>query len=202
MALRTCNRSAVFIDKDGTLIDNLPYNTDPTRIRLSDGAGEALHALMQLGLALVVVSNQQGIARGWLSERDLHAARERIALLLSACEVRLDDFYWCPHWPWSCRGRLAFACSCRKPAPGMLLRAAAKHGLDLSSSWMVGDILDDVEAGRRAGCRTVLIDNGNETEWQCGPLRHPHRLVPDLRTAADVIAAEIAAEFRPATVLP
>ncbi len=186
-----CGRPAVFLDKDGTLIDNLPYNTDPARIRLSIGAGEALYALCQLGFALVVVSNQHGIALGRLCDSDLCAARDRIALLLAAHHVRLDGFYWCPHWPWSCYGRLAFACTCRKPAPGMLLRAAADHALDLRSSWMVGDILDDVEAGRRAGCRTVLIDNGNETEWQCGPLRHPHRLAPDLRAVANLIAAAI-----------
>ena len=181
-------RPAVFIDKDGTLVDNLPYNRDPARISLCSGAGEALHMLAQLGHALVVVSNQQGIACGRLGERDLREACDRIAVLLAAHQVRLDGFYWCPHWPWSCRGRLAFACACRKPAPGMLLRAADELGLDLQASWMVGDILDDVEAGRRAGCRTLLIDNGNETEWCCGPLRRPHRLVPDMMAAAAVIA--------------
>lgn len=186
MALK--GRPAVFLDKDGTLVDNLPYNTNPAHIALCRGAGEALHALAQQGFALIVVSNQQGIARGWLADHDLSRARERIAILLAAYDVRLDGFYWCPHWPWSCKGRLGFACTCRKPAPGMLLRAAAEHALDLSSSWMVGDILDDIEAGRRAGCRTVLIDNGNETEWRCSPLRHPHRLAPDLMTAARLIA--------------
>lgn len=182
-------RPAIFLDKDGTLVDDLPYNANPARITLCKGAGEALQALARLGYALVVVSNQQGIARGWLSDRDLCRARERIAALLAAYDVRLDGFYWCPHWPWSCKGRLAFACACRKPAPGMLLRAADEHGLALAASWMVGDILDDIEAGRRAGCRTVLIDNGNETEWRCSPLRRPHRLAPDLLSAAQMIAA-------------
>ena len=185
---RPC-RPAVFLDKDGTLIDDLSYNADPARITLCRGAGEALQELAKLGYALVVVSNQQGIARGWLSDRDLCRIRERIAVLLAAYDVRLDGFYWCPHWPWSCMGRLAFACDCRKPAPGMLLRAASEHGLSTKASWMVGDILDDIEAGRRAGCRTVLIDNGNETEWRCSPLRRPHRLATDLPGAARMIAS-------------
>ncbi len=182
-------RPAVFLDKDGTLIDDLPYNANPARITLCEGAGDALQALARRGYALVVVSNQQGIARGWLSDRDLCRARDRIAALLAAHDVRLDGFYWCPHWPWSCKGRLAFACDCRKPAPGMLVRAASEHGLALTASWMVGDILDDIEAGRRAGCRTVLIDNGNEGEWRCNPLRRPHRLAPDLVSAAQMITA-------------
>lgn len=181
-------RPAVFIDKDGTLVEDLPYNTNPARIALCARAGEALHALAQAGFALVVVSNQHGIARGWLSEHDLYRMRERIVTLLDAYDVRLDGFYWCPHWPWSCKGHLAFACACRKPAPGLLLRSAAEHALDLSASWMVGDILDDIEAGRRAGCRTVLIDNGNETEWLCSAMRHPHRLATDLGDAARLIA--------------
>ena len=189
MALKRQRRPAVFLDKDGTLVDNLPYNADPARIALCRGAGDALLALAQQGYALVVVSNQQGIARGRLSEQDLHAARERIARLLAAHQVKLDGFYWCPHWPWSCKGSLAFACDCRKPAPGLLLHAAAELVLDLSSSWMVGDILDDIEAGRRAGCHTILLDNGNETEWRCNPLRRPHRLAPDLATAAGLITA-------------
>ncbi len=181
-------RPAVFIDKDGTLIDDLPYNTDPARITLTAGAGAALQRLAAHGYALVVVSNQQGIARGWLCDADLHLARDRIAQLLDAYRVTLAGFYWCPHDAWSCRGRLAWACACRKPAPGMLLQAAADLALDLGSSWMIGDILDDVEAGRRAGCRTVLIDNGNETEWHCTVQRQPHRIAANLGIAARMIA--------------
>ncbi len=181
------SRPAVFIDKDGTLIDDLPYNTDPARITLTDDAGTALQLLAARGYALVVVSNQQGIARGWLRDADLRIARERIAQLLDDYAVRLTGFYWCPHDAWSCRGRLAWACACRKPAPGMLLQAAADLALDLGSSWMVGDILDDVEAGRRAGCRTVLIDNGNETEWRCTVQRQPHRIAANLGIAARLI---------------
>lgn len=197
---------AVFLDKDGTLIDNVPYNADPARIRLTRGAGPALRTLQRLGFRLLVVSNQSGIARGLIDESAMAGVRERIDQLLLQDEVRLDGFYYCPHGPQASDeqaacdtntasqdselrlARYALACDCRKPAPGMLLRAARDYGLALPQCWMVGDILDDVEAGRRAGCRTVLIDNGNETEWIDSPLRRPHWRAQDLPEAARQIA--------------
>lgn len=178
---------AVFLDKDGTLVENLPYNADPERIRLAHGAGVALRQLRQAGFRLFLVSNQSGIARGLIAEDAMAGVRERIAQLLRPDDVALDGFYYCPHWPHGRVAHLAHVCDCRKPAPGMLLRAAREHDVALGDSWMVGDILDDVEAGRRAGCRTVLIDNGNETEWMDGPLRRPHWRARDLRQAARLI---------------
>lgn len=181
-------KRAVFIDKDGTLIDDVPFNIDPGKIRLASGAGIALRRLQSLGFRLVVVTNQPGIARGLFAESAIDVVRETIALLLRQHDVTLDTFLYCPHWPQGRVARFAYACDCRKPRPGMLLSAAHEMGLQLEWSWMVGDILDDIEAGRRAGCRTVLIDNGNETEWRIDPLRHPHRLARDLVQAADIIA--------------
>lgn len=188
MAVTPSAARAVFLDKDGTLIDDVPHNADPDRIRLSAGAGEALHLLRTLGYRLIVVSNQPGIARGLIPEPAMAAVRQRIDELLAPHDVALDGFYYCPHWPHGRLSRHAFACDCRKPRPGLLRRAAAEHGIDAAHSWMVGDILDDVEAGRRAGCRTLLIDNGNETEWLLGPMRRPHRLARDLRHAAHIVA--------------
>lgn len=178
---------AVFLDKDGTLVENLPYNADPARIRLADSAGDALRRLRQAGFRLFVVSNQSGIARGLIDEAAMTGVYERITQLLRHDDVGLDDFYYCPHWPRGPVAQFARACDCRKPAPGMLLRAAREHGLTLADSWMIGDILDDIEAGRRAGCRTVLIENGNETLWQQGLLRRPHWRVRNLREAAGII---------------
>ncbi len=185
---------AVFIDKDGTLIDDLPYNVDPERIRLSDGAGDALRSLQARGFLLIVITNQSGIARGRIPEPAMAGVHARIADLLAVEGVALDGFYYCPHWPHGRLARHAFACDCRKPRPGLLLRAAAEHGIATDQSWMIGDILDDVEAGRRAGCRTLLIDNGNETEWVLGPLRRPHRLARDLSQAAHIIAQQLRTE--------
>ena len=183
---------AIFIDKDGTLVDDIPFNVDPQRIRLAEGAGHALRRLQGMGYRLIVVTNQSGVARGLFAEHAMDAVRDRLAELLAAHEVALDGFEYCPHWPHGRVARHAFACNCRKPLPGMLLHAADKMRLDLKASWMIGDILDDIEAGRRAGCRTILIDDGNETQWRIDHLRHPHRLARDLTHAADIIEDQAA----------
>jgi histidinol phosphatase-like enzyme len=99
----------------------------------------------------------------------------------------VHGFYWCPHDPAGNVPRYATECTCRKPMPGLLLKAAQEHGIDSSRSWMIGDILNDVEAGRRAGCRTALIDNGNETEWQWSALRSPDVLAGSFLAAARAI---------------
>jgi D-glycero-D-manno-heptose 1,7-bisphosphate phosphatase len=177
-------RAAVFLDKDGTLIEDVPYNVDPARITLAPGAPEALHALQETGFALVVISNQSGAARGYFRPPALGRVEREIRNQLRHRGITIDGFYWCTHHPQGRVPSLAFECVCRKPRPGMLRRAASELGLDLEASWMVGDILNDVEAGRRAGCRAVLIDNGNETEWLAGPWREPDLVVHDLREAA------------------
>ena len=169
---------AVFIDKDGTLVENLPYNVDPARIALARGASECVAALAAHGYRIFVVSNQPGVGLGLFPQEKLKGVEARLKRLLPA----LEGFYWCPHAPEA-------RCGCRKPAPGMLERAAREHGVELAQSWMIGDILDDVEAGRRAGCRTILLDNGNETEWRPGEARAPHFVVASLAQAAAIIGA-------------
>jgi histidinol-phosphate phosphatase family protein len=181
---------AIFLDKDGTLVENIPYNIDPELIELSWHAASALQIFQQLGYALFVVTNQPGIAKGLFTESALEPVRLRLSEHLAQYGVILDGFYYCPHSPDGAISRYAIRCTCRKPMPGMLLQAARDHGIDLLHSWMIGDILHDVEAGRRAGCRTVLIDNGNETEWKSSELRTPHFTAPDLYVAAQLIAAE------------
>jgi histidinol-phosphate phosphatase family protein len=182
--------AAVFLDKDGTLIKDVPYNVDPTLIQLMDGAGEALRRLHGAGYKLIVVSNQSGVARGLFPESALCAVRDRIRGLLATYGVSLDGFYYCPHHPDGSVPEYAVECACRKPAPGLVLRAAAEHGVDVARSWFVGDILNDVEAGRRAGCRTILLDNGNETEWELGRMRLPDCVVTDLRAAANCVLCD------------
>lgn len=176
--------AAVFLDKDGTLVEDVPYNVDPALIRLTAGAGLALRKLSGAGYKLIVVSNQSGVARGLFPESALARTEERLGTLLAEYGVRLDGFYYCPHHPEGSVAEYAVECVCRKPAPGMLLKAAAEHGIALGRSWMVGDILNDVEAGRRAGCSTILLDNGNETEWQLNRLRLPDCIAGDLDAAA------------------
>jgi histidinol-phosphate phosphatase family protein len=180
-------RRAVFLDKDGTIIENLPYNVDPERIRLNPGAEEGLSRLHRAGYLLFVVSNQAGVARGYFPESALGAVEARLRELLAAVGVPLAGFAYCPHHPEGSVEGFAMACECRKPAPGMILRLSAEHGIDPGGSWMVGDILDDVQAGRGAGCRTILIDNGNETKWILSPDREPHYRASDLADAARYI---------------
>ena len=182
------SKRAVFLDKDGTLIDNLPYNVDPRRISLCNGAGAALRLLARLDYHLIVVSNQDGVAHGHFPEAALEPVRHRLADLLFREQLELDGFYYCPHHPDGKLAQYALDCLCRKPMPGMLLQAAREHEINLQASWMIGDILHDVEAGNRAGCRTVLIDNGNETEWRLGSNRLPTRVVTDIYAAAVSIA--------------
>lgn len=167
----------MFVDKDGTLVVNVPYNVDPERIALTPGAEQGLARLTGTGYRVIVVSNQPGAALGVFAETALKNVETRLGEL-----VPLDGFYYCPHAPDE-------GCGCRKPQPGLLERAAREQDIDLSSSWMIGDILDDIEAGRRAGCRTILLDVGNETEWLLNDERSPHHIARDLSEAADIIAA-------------
>jgi D-glycero-D-manno-heptose 1,7-bisphosphate phosphatase len=178
---------AAFVDKDGTLVENVPYNVDPARILLLPGAAEGVRALYETGYCVIVVSNQSGVAQGLFTEAALDPVAQRLHALLRACGVPLTGFYYCPHHPQGTVSAYAKPCRCRKPGPGLIECAAREHSIDLQRSWMIGDILDDVEAGRRAGCQTLLIDNGGETEWIWSPLRVPHYQAPDLLQAARII---------------
>lgn len=172
---------AVFVDKDGTLVEDQPYNVDPARMCFTAGALDGLRLLHAQGFRIVVVTNQPGVALGYFDLNALLRLRQALARRLARAGVPLTGFYACPHAPGTAAEP---ACSCRKPAPGLFHQAARAHGLDLARSWMVGDILDDVEAGQRAGCRSVLLDVGNETVWKSGPWRTPHARAANLHEAA------------------
>ena len=180
---------AVFIDKDGTLLDDVPWNVDPRHMRLAPGAFDALRLFASLDVPLFVISNQSGVALGKFERHALDRVEARLHELAAQAGARFAAIYWCPHHPQGIVPEYARACDCRKPAPGMLVRAAREHGVDLARSWFIGDILDDVEAGHRAGCRSVLIDNGNETEWLRGEGREPDIVVKDMHEAAKAIVA-------------
>jgi D-glycero-D-manno-heptose 1,7-bisphosphate phosphatase len=182
-------RPTVFLDTYGTLLDNLGYDVDLDAVALARGAGGALRALKARGFLLIVVSNQPGVALGRFSPRALGSVEQRIQELLAPSGVALDAFYYCPHLPQTANVRYAVRCLCRKPQPGLVRRAALDWEIDLRRSWLVGDILDDVEAGNRAGCRSVLIHNGHETEWRLGAYREPGDRARSLRHAAHLILA-------------
>ncbi len=179
---------AIFLDKDGTLIVDVPYNVNPTQIELYPDAGPALQRMQLAGYQLVVISNQSGIAQGYFTESALPAVWERIADLFAPFGVVFSGFYYCPHDPLGTVSHYVMTCDCRKPKPGMLQRAVQELHLNLSESWMIGDILHDVEAGNRAGCRTMLVNRGNETDWIGGPYRTPTLTVNSLQEAADQLA--------------
>ncbi len=178
---------AIFLDKDGTLVENVPYNVDPAKIKLTPNAEQGLSLLHDAGFQLIVVTNQSGIARGYFTEADLKPVETRLEEMLDGFGVTFGGFYYCPHHPDGSVRRYAVHCDCRKPRAGLVERAAREHGLDLNECWLIGDILDDVEAAHNAGCHAVLLDNGNETEWVYSPLRLPDYSARDLWEAARVI---------------
>lgn len=180
-------KKAIFLDKDGTLVYDIPYNVDPSRVRFNDGAIAALRKFKQHDYLLIVVSNQSGVAHGYFSEQTLRALGTHINETLGRRGLKLDDFRYCPHHPAGKIAAYSMDCTCRKPKPGLILESAQKFDIDLSHSWMIGDILNDVEAGNRAGCRTILINNGNETEWDLADNRKPTAIVGNLLEAAEVI---------------
>lgn len=182
------SRRAVFLDRDGTLVHPRHYPSRPEDLVLFDGIGPGLRTLQDAGFLLILITNQSGIARGLFTVADLERMHQHLRDQLERLSVRLDGIYFCPHHEDGSIPALSFACDCRKPQPGMLLRAAADHSLDLSCSWFVGDILDDVEAGHRAGCRTILVDLGTEPSPST-PGRRPDFIARDTRHALQIIQA-------------
>ena len=170
---------AVLFDRDGTLVVDVPYNGDPGKVEVVPGAVEALGRLRDAGLPLAVVSNQSGVARGWLTVEQVDAVNRRVDELLGP----FVTFLVCPHGP-------SDGCECRKPRPGMVLAAAARLGVRPEQCAVVGDIGADVEAASAAGARPVLVPT---------PVTRPEEVaaapevVPDLRTAADVLLASVRA---------
>ncbi len=179
-------RPAVFLDRDGTVIDEVGHLGEPERVVLLPGVPAALRRLSDAGYALVVITNQAGVARGYFTETEVAAVNERTASLLEAEGVRLDGWYHCPHHP-----DFTGACDCRKPLPGMLMRAAGDLDLDLSRSWMVGDHPSDAEAGRAAGASSIMVRTGHGLlpgANHGAPSGVP--VVDDLAAAADLILSD------------
>ncbi len=174
-------RRAVFLDRDGTLIEDVSYLRDPAQVRLLPGAAGAVRRLNQAGLAAIVVTNQSGIARGLLSETDYLAAERRVDELLAEHDARLDAHFHCPHLP-----EIDGPCRCRKPGPLLYEQAAARFDIDLEGSWWIGDRLRDVEAARRFGGQGILIENPS-TDAIPDPAEFP--IVHDLATAVEAVLA-------------
>jgi len=185
------SHAAVFLDRDGVLIEDRELLVDPAEIHVLDGVGAALGALKNAGFRLVVVSNQAVVARGMITEQAVDTIHERMqSLIRQAGGPELDAVYFCPHHPDATVPDYRCACPCRKPRPGMLLRAADEHRLDLKASFMVGDRMTDIMAGAAAGCRTVLVQTGRHNDPPIvtvdppDPSCRPDHTCPDLPAAA------------------
>ncbi len=180
---------AVFIDRDGTLIKDIPYNVEPAFIEFLPHAIETLVQLKRNNFLLILISNQSGVARGFFTLNDVEKMHQTIQQKLWKHDVQLDAMYYCPHYPYGKIAEYSFDCSCRKPKPGLIFQAANSHNIDLSNSWMIGDILNDVEAGNAAGCKTILLNNGNETEWLLNEIRTPAFTVKSWKTITTTVLA-------------
>ncbi|MFI4859158.1 MAG: HAD-IIIA family hydrolase [Phycisphaerales bacterium JB063] len=183
-------RPAVFLDRDNTIIHNDGDLGDPKRVVLMKGVAPAIASLRGLGFRVVVVTNQGGVARGLYTEEDVHAVHDRIAQLIErqANGAAIDAFYYCPFHPNGVVEEYKREHPSRKPAPGMLLQAAQDLNLDLRASWMVGDQMRDVEAGRAAGTRTILLLDPVKAPPMAGEPEGPDYDAGDLVEAVRIIA--------------
>ncbi len=180
---------AVFLDRDGTIVEERGYITVPDDVALIPGAAEGIAALRAAGWKVLVVSNQGAVAKGLLTEDDLSQINLRMVALLAAAGAQVDGVYCCPHHPDGTEPEYAIDCDCRKPRPGLLEQAARDHDLDLPECVMVGDTARDLEAGRAAGvASTVLVLTGHGPKT-IGEEHGADHVAKDLAEAARWIAA-------------
>jgi D-glycero-D-manno-heptose 1,7-bisphosphate phosphatase len=187
------SRPAVFIDRDGTLTEEVGYVNHPSRLRLLPRSAEAVRRLNQSGVAALVVTNQAGVARGYFSEQVLAAVNAALVAEFKKQGAYLDGIYVCPHHPTEGEPPYRTACDCRKPKPGLLYRAAADHGLDLPRSTLIGDKPSDLVPARAVGARGVLVLTGyglGEWEYRRSTFPHePDHVAKDLLDAVDWVLA-------------
>ena len=153
-------QAAVFLDRDGTINEEVGYLDRPEKLCMLPGAARAIRLINESGMKAIVVTNQSGVARGFFDESMVAAIHEKMQKILEREGARIDRFYYCPHHPTGGQGDYLQSCSCRKPAPGMLLRAAEELDLSLDDSYIIGDTLKDIEAGARIGVKGVLVQTG------------------------------------------
>jgi D,D-heptose 1,7-bisphosphate phosphatase len=166
---------AVFLDRDGTLMQDVDYCGDPKDVQVFEGASDALRKLKQHGFKLIVITNQSGIARGYFDEQQYKVVEREVGRQVG--EELLDATYYCPHHP-------SDGCGCRKPKPELVVRAAADHDLDLSRSFFIGDKTSDIECGSNAGVRTVLVRTGYGCDT---PAKSADFIAENLSDAAEII---------------
>lgn len=178
-AVKTAADKVVILDRDGTIVVDRGYLDDPAGLEFEAAAPEGLRWLHRRGYRLIVISNQSGVGRGYFTDDRLTAMNARLRSMVEGAGARLEGIYCCPHAPDA-------ACECRKPGQALMLRAASELGFDPRAAYVVGDKDSDIEFGRRAGARTILIDP------RAGPAQSAHRadaVVPNLLAAARTVIA-------------
>ncbi len=195
---------AIFLDRDGTIIEDPGYINHPDQLKLLEGVPEALIELKTLGYKLIIASNQSGVARGIVTEKALAQIHDRLRQMLAEKGARLDAIYYCPYHPDGVVPKYRKESDLRKPNPGMLLAAAKDMDIDLTESWVIGNSGRDTEAGARAGCKTILIEHpARQEQPKLGQPRPDHRAV-NMKEAVNIIkkhlrsAAEHPTEAEPA----
>lgn len=184
------SRPVVFLDRDGVLVRDDGLVTRSEQLELMPGVPEALGLLKAAGFALVVVSNQAVVARGLIPESEVEAINVRLGEMISnAGGPGLDAWYFCPHHPKADAPAYREICACRKPAPGMLLRAIEELDLAAARGFMVGDRITDIEAGAAAGCRTILVETGQHNAARIESGAGPREVVRPDHVCADLPAA-------------
>lgn len=179
---------AVFLDKDGTINVDKGYIDHPSHVDLLPNSAAAIKKLNEADFKVVVVSNQSGVARGYLGEDMLQAIDKTLQKKLLSNQAHYDAIYYCPHHPEGSVYPYNKECECRKPEPGMLLEAAGQYDLDMKKCFMVGDKKSDLQAGKQAGCKTILVltGYGDETKDHLNGF-NPDYIAKDLMEAADWI---------------
>jgi D-glycero-D-manno-heptose 1,7-bisphosphate phosphatase len=182
---------AVFLDRDGTVNEEVGYLTDLSKLRLIPGAGKAIRRLNEAGFKVVLVTNQSGVARGYFPEALVHEAHAMLDEMLKADGARIDAVYYCPHHPNAGNSAFTIDCDCRKPKTGLIERAVRDLSIEISRSYMVGDKWSDIELAHRAGVRAILVKSGfapdDPANKRPDHLREPDFLAHSLSEAADWI---------------
>ena len=167
----TEKKKAIFLDRDGVINKEVSYLSNPNDFEFIEGSIEALKILKQKGFLIIIITNQAGIARGFFTEDTLEAIHNKMIRILKQNNIELDDIYYCPHHP-----EFTGPCDCRKPNTGMLLKAQLEYNIDLTNSYIVGDTLNDIQTGKAARCKTVLVLTGYGKEEQ----KNIGTIIPDM----------------------
>ncbi len=170
-------KAAIFLDRDGTLTKSPDLTWQESQLELADGIAEEIAACNADGIPVIVITNQPVVARGWITEDGVRTLHETLNGMLRTRGARIDAFYFCPHHPEATLPEYRTQCSCRKPEAGLFKKAAEDFPIDMRNSFMVGDMTQDILAGKNAGCRTILMEAGY------GGKDGKYEVVPDFHTA-------------------